>query len=670
MEQAAHDQAASGGIGLGEYRIYPERPLPGLSSGANAAYHAASVAQPDQVFFALVCERVAFPRLDIMPIVRKVGSTTLITPLAWQVIDWPPNGRRNLAIVFDKPAGGRFVNSPGATTTPVSEDTVVRDYLVPIVSALHALATAGIVHGAVNPANIMFGEAPRQQVVLGECVSAPPLAHLPAAFLPIEAAMAAPAARGGGQSGDDVFALGMTLACLLLGGNPVLGMAEDALLRARIEHGSYIAMIADRRIPISMIDLVRGLIADDPKLRWTLPEIVEWIDSRRGVTRQGAVIRRATRPFEFDGGSFIAPRALSHALSANVEAAVPIVRSRDFDTWAQRALGDETGIALVKAALQEGAPGGPSPQRDAALVARICIALDWQAPVRYRDLAAAADGVGGALAKAVIEQSPVQTIIEAIGLRVPQFWLSARNPPAGEQVTLLKLFERLRGLVDDRRLGCGVERALYELNPTLHCLSPLIEKDFVCMLGGFLPALERLAVTRLDDGELIDRHGAAFVAARFKTAASEWVDGLASSDRTDRLISILRIFARLQAHGGPSAVPNLVKWVARQAAPLVEAYHHRPTRQRLTKQFEQVAQAGKLADLMLIVDNPDLEQRDADGFAEAMRAHAAVADELAQLAASVARRPQQVAALAGQMASSFASVAAGAAILVAAALLV
>jgi eukaryotic-like serine/threonine-protein kinase len=506
--------------------------------------------------------------------------------------------------------------------------------------------------------------------VLGECVSAPPLAHLPGAFLPIEAAMAAPAARGGGQPADDVFALGVTLACLLLGGDPVLGMAEDVLLRARIEHGSYIAMIADRRIPISMIDLLRGLLADDPKLRWTLPEIIEWIASRRGVTRQGAVIRRATRPFEFAGASFIAPRSLSFALSANAEAAVPIARSRDFEIWAQRALGDETGIALVKAALQEGAPDGPSPQRDAALVARICIALDWQAPVRYRDVAAAADGFGGALASAVIEERPLQTIVEAISQRVPQFWLSARNPPAGEHVTLLKLFERVRGLVDDRRLGCGVERALYELNPTLHCLSPLIEKDFVCILAGFLPALERLAVTRLDDGELIDRHGAAFVAARFKTASSEWVDGLASSDRTDRLISILRVFARLQAHGGPAAVPNLVKWVARQAAPLVESYHHRPTRQRLTKQFERVAQAGKLADLMLIIDNPDLEQRDADGFSEAMRAHAAVANELAQLAAGVARRPQQVAALAGQMASSFATIVAGAALLAAAALLV
>src|SRR5437899_11116986 len=106
MEKAAHDQAASGGIGLGEYRIYPERPLPGLSSGVNAAYQAASVVQPDRVFFALVCEPASLPRLDIMPIIRKVESAALIAPLAWQVLDCPPTGRRNLAIVLEKAAGG------------------------------------------------------------------------------------------------------------------------------------------------------------------------------------------------------------------------------------------------------------------------------------------------------------------------------------------------------------------------------------------------------------------------------------------------------------------------------------------------------------------------------------------------------------------------------------
>ena len=90
----------------------------------------------------------------------------------------------------------------------------------------------------------------------------------------------------------------------------------------------------------------------------------------------------------------------------------------------------------------------------------------------------------------------------------------------------------------------------------------------------------------------------------------------------------------------------------------------------MTKEFERVAQAGKLADLMLIIDNSELEQRDADGFGEAVRAHAAVAGELAQLAADVARRPQQVAALSGQMASSFAAIAASAAALAATILLV
>src|SRR5438552_1920721 len=352
MQIAAHDQAASGGIGLGEYRIQPEHPLPGLSSGLNVAYHATSVEQPGKAFFALVCERASFPRLDVMPIIRAAGSATLVAPLAWEVVDWPPNGRRNFAIVFDMPAGARFVASPGATAAPLPEDVVMRDFLPPIVSALTALSVAGVVHGAVSPANLMVGAA-RQQVVLGECVSAPPFVHLPPAFLPIEAAMAAPAARGGGQPADDVFALGMTLARLLLGGNPAIGIAEDALLRARIEYGSYITMLADRRIPIIMIDLLRGLLADDPKLRWTFPEIGEWIASRRGVTRQGAMVRRATRPFEFDGGLFIAPRTLSHALSANVEAAALVARGREFEVWSQRALGDETGIELVKAAQNE-----------------------------------------------------------------------------------------------------------------------------------------------------------------------------------------------------------------------------------------------------------------------------------------------------------------------------
>jgi hypothetical protein len=670
MANAAYDQAAaSGGVGLGDYLIDPEQPLPALSVGRNMAYRAVSRERPQQAYFALVCDPASLPRLDVMEAIRKVASPTLLTPLEWKAIDWPPSERCNVAIVFDMPEDGRFIASLGETVAPLGEDVVIRDYLQPIVAALRALSAAGIVHGAVNPTNILFRSAPRQGLVLGECVSTATASRQPTYFLPIEAALAVPAARGRGQTADDVFALGVTAAFLLLGSNPVAGLVEDDLLRARIDVGSYNAIIGDWRVPVGMIDLMRGLLADDAKLRWNLAEIDEWLSSRRFVLRQGTAMRRATRPFEFEGTSYLIPRILSYALAKDVDAAAKALRSKDFENWAQRALGDETGIALIKSAQAESAAGKPGEQRDAAFVSRVCIALDWQAPIRYRGIAAAADGFGGALASAFLEKGSLQPIAEAISQRLPQFWLNARTPALSEHVTLLKLFERLRPLLDDRRLGCGVERVLYELNPSLHCLSPLIEKDHVFSLTGFLAALERQAATHLDGGDLIDRHVAAFIAARFRTATSDWVEGLASKDPSRRLIAILRTLARLQAHGGPAEAPNLVQWVARQATPLIEAYHHRPTRQRLTKQVDKATRAGKLVELMLIIDNPIERQRDAEGFAEARRAHATIAGELHRLAASAVHRPQQIADLAGQMAASFGTLLAVCALLVVAVML-
>jgi eukaryotic-like serine/threonine-protein kinase len=667
MEDAAHDPAAaSGGVGLGDYLLYPEQPLAALSVGRNLAYRAVSRERPERACFALVCDPASRPRLDVMDTIRKVASPSLLGPLDWKVIDWPPSGRRNVAIVFDKPEGGRLFASLGETVAPPGDEVVIRDYVSPIVAALRALSMAGIAHGAVNPTNLLFPESPRQRVVLGECVSTATAVRQPAIFLPIEAALAAPAARGNGQLTDDIFALGVTVAFLVLGGNPVSGLADEAVLRARIELGSYGAIIGDRRLSAGLIDLVRGLVVDDAKLRWTIDEIEEWITTRRFVLHQGAAMRRATRPFEFDGHPYLLPRALSHAFAGNIDAASKALRGKDFENWVQRALDDETTIALIKSAQAETATSSPGDLRDAAFVSRICVALDWKAPIRYRGLAATPDGLGGALASAFLENRSLQTIGEAISQRLPQFWLAARSSTSTDHVALLKLFERLRPLLADQRLGCGVERVLYELNPWLHCLSPLIEKDHVYSLTGLLAALERQAASHLEGGDLIDRHIAAFVAARFKTATSGWVEGLASRSQVTRLVSTLRVLTRLQANGGPAAVPNLMKWVVRQTTPLIDGYHHRPTRDRLSKQCEMATQSGKLVNLMLLIDNPVEQQRDAEGFAEARRAHAIVAGQLSRLAASAARRPQEAADLAGEMAAGFATlVACGASLAVA-----
>src|SRR5262249_5826363 len=151
------------------------------------------------------------------------------------------------------------------------------------------------------------------------------------------------------------------------------------LLRSRIESGSYAAIIGNNRVPLALIELLRGTLADDPKARWTMAELEQWLTTRHVKPRQGPAPKRASRPFAFDGRAYLTARALSHGLGTNQQAAVTAVKSKEFDGWIQRALNDETHTNLLKLARHEGATGGKTTKpeaRDAGLVACVCVALD------------------------------------------------------------------------------------------------------------------------------------------------------------------------------------------------------------------------------------------------------------------------------------------------------
>ena len=73
----------------------------------------------------------------------------------------------------------------------------------------------------------------------------------------------------------------------------------------------------------------------------------------------------------------------------------------------QRSLCDEDRSRMVGVALAEGQDAGIA-GHDERLVARLCAALDPQAPVRYKSFAAAVDGFGSALVAAVRGRGSVQ----------------------------------------------------------------------------------------------------------------------------------------------------------------------------------------------------------------------------------------------------------------------
>jgi hypothetical protein len=659
---AHHEAAPTGGVSLGDIQVFPDRPLAELRVGANMAYQAAAVDHKVESY-ALVCDPASLPRLEAMPALRKIEAGGVLVPQAWRVVDWPPTRRRHIAIAFDRPTGGRVVRTLDETMTPLSEEEAVRHFLGAVVPGLRQMHAAGIVHGSINPTNLYYQDATKRRFILGECVSIATAALQPAICSPIELAMTTPLARGEGQTADDLFGLGVTLAFLLLGRDPSAGLDEDMMLWSRIDFGSYAAIVGNQRLPVGLIELLRGLLADDPKVRWTIPEVEEWLTSRHLVTRQGLAAKRASRPFEFSGRAFFTARALAHAFASDTAAAAAAIRSKEFESWMQRALGDEASVGLMKTARNEPLDAAKSEILDARLVARLSIALDVTAPIRYRDLSAMIDGFGSALASAYLGRGSIQAIAEAIAQGVPQFLFTAKVPPPAEYVQLSKVFEQMRYQLDDNRLGFGAERLLYELHRTVHCLSPLIEQECVVSVNGMLPALERRAADDFGGVFPIDRHCAAFLAARFRAGANEWAGDLSKNDPRHRLVGALRLLSRLQGLSGTTRFPSLARWAAKQATPLIEGYHHRPTRKYLSDQLEAAVKAGNLFEVLAIVDDPARADRDGNGFAEAMRAHAVVAGELRRAADEATRQPQQISELAGQLAAGLATLAASAAAL-------
>src|SRR3984893_17096354 len=193
------------------------------------------------------------------------------------------------------------------------------------------------------------------------------------------------------------------------------------------------------------------------------------------------------------------------------------------------------------------------------------------------------------------------------------------------------------------------------MNPKLHCLSPLIEADYVLEVGDVVAALERASQKRTNDEFQVDRHLAAFIASRYRLAGVDWYDALNNSDPGQRSLGMLYLLTRLQSVKGPAAVPALAQRVARQLPLVVDRYHNRARRTRIMAELPKVVAKGNLGELLVLVDNANDRARDIQGFQLAQREHATIVREFDLLRIDAPRRPERAAELGQRYAATAAS---------------
>ena len=108
------------------------------------------------------------------------------------------------------------------------------------------------------------------------------------------------------------------------------------------------------------MELLRGLLHDDPTQRWTLDEIQVWLDGRRLTPKQALTRKKAARPFPFAGTRYTQTPLLAMALDSYPSEAVKIVDDGSLEQWLARSLEDEQAVERYEEALQYSIQGGRS----------------------------------------------------------------------------------------------------------------------------------------------------------------------------------------------------------------------------------------------------------------------------------------------------------------------
>lgn len=636
---ATNKDASTDSIPIGNRAsIIPSRPLAEFDSVGGRAF-AARYNDGDGTadLIAILCDKGMMPRQETLSAMRSADHSSILRMIDAGPVAWS-DGKRYFAVAYQRPMTSRMKQTIDEPHQPMGDDFVSAHFIKPLIGAMMELQRSGVVHHAIRPTNIFWRIGGTAVPQLGECMSVPAGYGQPALFEPLERAVASPMGRGVGYHADDCYAFGVTLACLLIGGNPMQGMDDAAIIRTKMERGSFTALVGNRRISPSHIEILRGLLADDRRQRWVGTDLEQWTSGRRQTPKNTDAGKRAARVFEFHGENFWQTRPLAASMAANVNEGAQIIENGSLDKWLRRAVNDETratNLAGAQASLKQ---SGKTANYEEQLIARACIALDPPGPIRYRGLAMMPGGISTMLVDALMNNGPIQVLSEIINSQLVSLWVEMQQEIKTEMVPLGQQLERMKGLIEKTTLGNGIERVAYELNPGLHCLSPAVRNQYVTTGKYLLVALERVAASGDRPQEPMDRHIAAFLIVRERRGETMFEAMTAPPASPRRGLALLTLYADLQERYGPESLPHLATWLLPHLEPVLQRFLSSTMKEKLRGQIKEAAAKGNLGLLLRLVDDPRRVERDQQEFMAARMLYLNIMKEVAILEGRIANR--------------------------------
>jgi hypothetical protein len=628
----------TGPVVNGRYRLFPAQPISELDHPSAQAFVVRDETRPDDPMFARLCDRGTVIRGNMILQLRRLTELQILRPVDWGAVDWPGSEYQKFAMIFPRPEHGPLMASHEAKIPPMSAETITEKVLGPISETLAFLGQRGLTHRAIRPSNIYLVGEGGGTAILGECLIGAPADAQHAIFETVESAMTPPMARGTGFLTDDYYSLGATLLVLSMGYCPVADLSDEKIIAAKMQKGSYAALMAGHKPSFGLRELLRGLLCDDSVQRWGAEELQQWIGGTLRTSVQDYRVEQTERPFRFGKVEVKDVRNLSRVFAMEWSKAETVIRDGEFTKWVLRNIADQSMSESLESVLEIEAEGGKKAPAG-RLAARVSLLLDPPAPLRYKGLTLMPSGIGPMLAKAFMKEdkTEIQRIGDCISKGLPADWYASQATGIKIQLeTEMAEFKQMQQLLRQTAPGYGIERCLYMFNRALPCLSPIVGDRYLDTLRDLLPTLESIVQERGELPALVDRHLPAFIASRINGNLDRQLMALVdrNNDGFSPKIGMLEIFARMQSNFGPEQLPFLTEWLARELEPTLDRLKSRSRRETVLGKLKVAASGGNLVDLNNVLNNDVQLRRDEGERRQALQKWNATTHEIARLESS------------------------------------
>ncbi|MBE6467182.1 MAG: hypothetical protein E7004_01130 [Alphaproteobacteria bacterium] len=586
------------------FEIDFQKPLPELNTNGAEAFEVNDNISPQRSLFALICSNETAPRLSYIAYLKSIDSPNILKLVEYGIVK-KESGEEFMALVYNKPSGPRadeFEKNFDGLSPSKFESLALS-----LLSACDVLKTFGLTHRAIRTSNLFYKDSTRKELVLGDCLASFPSFHQPIHYETIENMLCEPQSRGNGTLENDLYACGVALLEIALNRKISSEASNVEQLKQKLKNTSFSYLVSGEKIHSQISVVLRSLLDDLPENRCTYVQLHNFFEAKTTVLTSSESIEKANRSLIINGEKCYTQKSVAVTMLLNPDFGIEVIQSGKLLEWIKVGLENEKLYNKAEKLIS-----AEKENNKTNLLYKTCILLDYSLPLKTTDGFLFPNGLAKSIFYCKRKSIPLTDIQKLINSDIIKLWYQEqpyqRAPSnAGE----------FKSYMARNDLGYGFDRIMYDFDEDLPCISPILGKSFVNSLSRLLKSLNNY---QGDYQNLpFDKNIVAYLRCKMGKKIDGIITDLNANQDVLKISAILRLYATIQNKHGPAQLSNLTQWLVIISKPIIHSFHNIKYQKYLEQELIKVSKAGKIIDIVEILENEEARNKDRSDFSEALK---------------------------------------------------